>query len=78
MPQLMTTVLLDGPPVTWQVIERRDSTGEPIVLVETTDMTIGFTARNINAVKFLAASLLSAIRQYETIAEITERDPIGS
>ena len=78
MPQLMTTVLLDGPPVTWQVQEGCDSTGTPFVFVESIDKTIGFTARNINAVKFLAASLLSAIRQYETIAEIAERDPIGS
>lgn len=77
MPQLITSVLLDGPPVTWQVKEGRDTTGEPFVIAETSDAAIGFTARNINAVKFFAASLLAALRQYEAIAEITERDPIG-
>lgn len=77
MPQLVTTVLLDGPPVAWHVKNGTDSMGQPFVVAETTDRTIGFSARDVRSLIYFAASLLNAVRMHADIAEITERDPIG-
>ena len=77
MAQMIASMILDGPPVIWQVKDGTDSTGQPFIVAETTDMIIGITARNTRELTYFAASLLSAVRQYTETQKITERDPIA-
>ena len=77
MLQMIATLLLDGPPVRWNLRDGTDSAGNPFVVAETADKVIGITAQDIRALSFFAASLASAIRQHIETTQITERDPIG-
>lgn len=78
MLQMIATLILDGPPVTWNLRHGTDSSGEPFIVAETSDKVIGITARDIRALSFFAASLASAIRQHIETEHIAERNPIGS